>query len=120
MASLTGYYFGELTNSFVLSRLKSKQNSANGLPQAKRFLVSTIWGELVDSLLFVTLAFYGTYQFSNILKLILTTWILKTAYELIFLPISIPLANYIKKLEDETPVAELNFQQGYCASKSSL
>lgn len=99
-ASLIGYYFGELTNSFVLSRLKIKQNSKKGLPQAKRFVVSTIWGELVDSLLFVTLAFYGTYQFENVVKLILTTWILKTSYEIIFLPISIPIANYIKTLEE--------------------
>ena len=108
-ASLVAYYFGELTNSYVLSYLRRTGQHFNVVSQAKRFVLSTLWGELVDSVLFIGVAFYGVHSFDKVLHLIITTWLLKSLYEVIFLPFSIPLANYIRCLENEETVASIQF-----------
>ena len=99
VASLVGYFFGELTNSMIISKMKFSQNGMTGFRQVNRFVVSTIFGELIDSFIFVSCAFYGIYPLAKIMTLILTTWILKSVYEFAFLPLSTRLAEKVKELE---------------------
>lgn len=98
-ASLVGYYFGELVNSFVLSKMKYAQGGVSGRKQAYRFTLSTVAGELVDSLLFFAIAFIGIFSINKILLMILTTWVLKSLYEIAFLPLSTRIAQVIKEVE---------------------
>jgi uncharacterized integral membrane protein (TIGR00697 family) len=98
-ASMLGCFLGEITNSMIISKMKFAQKGALGKAQSTRFVVSTIFGEFVDSLIFITFAFAGTYSIEKILTLVATTWVLKTLYEIIFLPLTTRVAQIIKKTE---------------------
>lgn len=99
LASLTAYFVGEFVNSFTLSRLKFLQGGRTGARMAGRFVLSTFLGEFFDSLLFLTVGFYGVIPASDLLQTILTIWILKSLYEVISLPLSLPLAAWLKRRE---------------------
>lgn len=109
LGSFVGYYFGELTNSLIISKMKYSHNGRAGKKLAYRFVVSTIGGELFDSILFFTIAFMGIYSIGKICTMIITTWILKTLYEVILLPVSTRLAEKIKKIDQidiiDTPLS---------------
>lgn len=99
LASLTAYFFGEFANSLILSKMKFKQDGKKGTQQAIRFVASTIVGEGFDSLLFMTIAFFGVMETGNLITTILTIWGVKVLYEIIALPFSIRFANWVKKIE---------------------
>lgn len=96
LASLMAYLFGSLVNSKVLVKLKGKNEKHFGI----RAIVSTLCGESVDSLLFVTIAFIGLMTSTQLITMILIQVILKTVYEIICLPITKFAVNKIKKYED--------------------
>lgn len=98
-ASLTAYFFGEFANSLVLSKLKYKQSGKRGVSQALRFVWSTIIGEGLDSLLFMTVAFLGIMPADQLFKIVLTIWGIKVLYEIIALPLSMNIANWVKKID---------------------
>lgn len=99
-ASLIGYYFGELTNSYIISRMKYVDNGKSGKKLVSRFVISTLIGEIVDSILFFSLGFAFTYKPAKILEMIINSWILKTSYEILLLPLSTKITLKIKQLED--------------------
>ena len=98
-ASMLGCFLGEITNSYVISRMKYYQRGAKGFPLMGRFVASTIAGELVDSVLYISLAFTGIYALNHVLVMILSTWILKSLYEVILLPVSTKVCDSIKRTE---------------------
>jgi uncharacterized integral membrane protein (TIGR00697 family) len=99
VASLSAYFCGEFVNSYIISRLKYAQKGKTGSRLALRFVASTFFGEFVDSVIFITLAFYGTIETAELIRIILTIWIFKSLYEVVTLPISMPLVAWIKKYE---------------------
>lgn len=99
LASLSAYFFGEFANSIVLSKLKYKQDGKRGMAQASRFVWSTVVGEGFDSLLFMTVAFLGVMPTVELFKVVLTIWGIKVLYEVIALPLSMNIANWVKKVE---------------------
>lgn len=94
-ASLVAYLFGSLINAKVLVKMKGKANNKFGV----RAIVSTICGEFVDSLLFVTIAFIGKTPHNQLISMIIIQVILKTLYEIICLPVTGIVVNKIKKYE---------------------
>ena len=98
-ASLVAYFFSEFTNSFILSKMKYWHEGKRGLYQSGRFIFSTLVGEFVDSALFITIAFYGVLPTQELLITIASIWIAKTLYEIVALPITVPLTNTIKRIE---------------------
>ena len=99
IASLLGCYFGEIVNSIQMSKLKYLQKGAIGIFQMRRFVVSTVFGELVDSLIFFTLAFSAIYSTKQLVTLIITSWTMKVIYEIIFLPLSMKITEKVKLIE---------------------
>jgi queuosine precursor transporter len=99
LASLTAYFWGELANSIVISKMKFQQKGATGLKQSWRFVASTIIGEAVDTLLFFPLAFLGTMSLADLASTMGTIYVTKVLYEILALPLSLKLANKIKTLE---------------------
>ena len=96
IASVTAFFLGEFTNSYVLAKLKLKSNG-NNMPL--RFILSTIFGQAVDTSVFVLIAFIGTMNYSNLLTVLISGWLFKVLWEIIALPISIPLVRWLKKEE---------------------
>ncbi len=96
VAGCIAWVVGELSNSFVLSRLKILQD-AKWMPM--RFTVSTAVGQLLDSAVFAGVAFTGTMPPSKVVAIVLSIWAFKVAYEIIALPISIPITKWVKSRE---------------------
>ena len=93
-ASFCGYLIGEFANSFVLAKMKIL---TKGRWLWSRTIGSTIVGEGLDSLIFITLAFIGTPSF--MLVMILYHWLAKTVIEAAATPLTYAIVNYLKKKE---------------------
>lgn len=94
VASLTAYLAGELTNAYVLSRMKV---ATHGRFLWSRTIGSSIVGQAVDSTLFVTIAFAGTG--APLLDTIVTTWAIKVTWETLATPLTYLVANGLKRAE---------------------
>lgn len=79
--------------------MKYVQDGKRGLRQGWRFIASTIVGEGFDSLIFMSVGFLGIMEVSDLVKTILTIWGVKVLYEILVLPLSLPFANWVKKVE---------------------
>ena len=66
-----------------------------------RFVTSTMAGQAIDTLVFMSIAFIGVFPASDMLKLFITSWIFKVLWEVIALPVSVPLVRWLKKTERE-------------------
>ena len=95
-ASLLAYLTGSFINAYVMSRIKVKMK---GKSFSFRAILSTLFGETADSMIFIAIAFSGIFPVSVILVMILTQAILKTAYEIIILPFTVLIVKKIKKIE---------------------
>lgn len=98
-ASLAAYWAGEFSNSFVLAKMKIL---TRGRWLWTRTIGSTLVGEGVDSLLFVTLAtlFKVPGFVPEIwLTLVLTNYIFKVGVEVIMTPATYRVVNQLKRSE---------------------
>lgn len=95
-ASLMAYLFGSLVNAKVLVKMKKNAKGKFGI----RAIVSTIFGELTDSLIFVFIAFFGKISLLQIISMILIQVIFKTLYEMFCLPITTIIVKKVKNYEE--------------------
>jgi uncharacterized integral membrane protein (TIGR00697 family) len=96
VASMIGYYLGDWSNSAVISRMKVLQKGKN-FPW--RAWVSTVVGEGIDTLCFITIAFAGTMPLKALLTMILAQYLFKISYEAVCLPITTRVTRWWKKKE---------------------
>jgi uncharacterized integral membrane protein (TIGR00697 family) len=97
LASLAGYWVGEFANSVVLSRIKVLMK---GRFLWVRTIASTLAGELLDSVVFVSVAsIAGVFGWELFASLVLTNYILKCAIEVIMTPATYVAVVKLKKAE---------------------
>lgn len=96
IASILAYVAGELTNSFVMSRLKIK---TNGRHLWFRTITSTIAGQFVDTGLFVLIAFKGIFPNNLLATAIISGWLFKCLYEAVATPLTYLIVGKLKRLE---------------------
>jgi len=94
--SILAFFVGEFSNSYVLSKMKVWMN---GKQLWMRTIGSTIVGEGVDSIVFATVAFYGTVPFAALLTLIWSGYVLKVGYEVVATPITYWIVGRLKREE---------------------
>lgn len=99
LAGVVAYFFGEFANSYILSKMKFQQDGKTGVKQGVRYVLSTIVGEGLDSILFMTIGFFGIMDNSALITTIFTIWGVKVLYEILALPFSISFSNWVKKIE---------------------
>lgn len=95
-SSLAAFLVGSFINAYVMSRMKLASGGRNF---SLRAIVSTIAGEGMDSLIFFPLAFGGLMLVPELLKMMLVQVILKTVYEIMILPVTIRVVEYIKRVD---------------------
>ncbi len=95
-ASFIGYLFGEFSNSVVLSKLKV---ATGGKKLWIRTILSTLVGEGLDSIIFVTISFMGTMDNATLARMILFQYLFKVCYEALFTPATYAIVNWLKKKE---------------------
>lgn len=96
-ASFIGYLFGEFSNSMILSKLKVM---TGGKKLWVRTILSTLVGEGFDSVIFVTVSFWGTMENATLLQMIFFQYLFKVCYEIIFTPATYAIVNWIKRKEE--------------------
>jgi uncharacterized integral membrane protein (TIGR00697 family) len=98
MASIIAFWAGEFVNSIVLARMKVW---TQGRYLWTRTIGSTVAGQGVDSLIFYPLAFWGAAGWSNdlVIKVLLTQWALKVAWEVILTPVTYAVVGALKRRE---------------------
>lgn len=96
VASLLAFILGSQMNAWVMSRMKVLQQ---GKGFGWRAILSTLGGELCDSLVFYPLAFLGVMPLGAIFSIILTQVTVKTLYEVLILPLTGVIARRLKQAE---------------------
>ena len=96
IASLLAFLIGSFLNAYVMSKMKL---ASQGRHFSLRAVFSTLVGESADSLIFFPIAFGGLIPLSELFAMILTQAILKSAYEVVILPLTIRVVLYIKHIE---------------------
>ena len=96
LASFAAFLVGSFLNAYVMSKMKILQR---GRGFSIRAVVSTIIGEGADSIVFFTLAFYAIIPTKDRLVLVATQTAMKTAYEIIILPLTNVIVKRVKKIE---------------------
>jgi queuosine precursor transporter len=96
IASFIAYLIGEFANSFVLAKMKV---ATRGRWLWTRTIGSTLVGEGLDSLVFISIAFIGTIPFDGLASAIVTQWLFKVAYEVIATPLTYAVVTWLKKTE---------------------
>ena len=94
VASLAAYIVGELANAVVLARLKV---ATSGRFLWLRTIGSTIVGQALDSVVFVTVAFAATG--APLLDPIVTVWAIKVAWETAATPLTYAVVSWLKRRE---------------------
>ena len=96
LASFVAFLVGSLLNAYVMSRMKVHDK---GRRFSLRAIVSTIVGELSDSLIFFPVALGGIVPKENLLLMIVSQVLVKTMYEVLVLPITIRFVAWLKRTE---------------------
>lgn len=81
LASLTGFLWGELSNAWVMEKIKTKMG---GRKLWVRTIGSSLVGFLLDTIPFVLIAFVGVLSAEDLLKMIILQYFLKIGIEMLF------------------------------------
>ena len=97
VASFMAFLVGSFINAYVMSRTKLR---SSGRHFSARAIVSTLFGEGADSLIFFPLAFGGLMPVNELLRLMLIQVVVKTLYEVVALPLTVRVVRFVKRLDD--------------------
>jgi uncharacterized integral membrane protein (TIGR00697 family) len=97
-ASILAFWCGSFVNSFVLAKMKIL---TQGRWLWTRTIGSTLCGELIDTVLFTTVAFAGTMTRNELLTVMTTQYVLKSGWEVLSTPLTYKLVNFLKRDEHE-------------------
>ncbi len=97
-ASFVAYIVGEFLNSLVLAKMKIV---TKGRYLWSRTIGSTLVGQFADSVIFISLAFFGTVPVAVLVNLALSQWLVKSSYETVATPFTYLVVNFLKKAEDQ-------------------
>ena len=96
-ASFIAYLVGELVNAYVLARLKV---AMQGRHLWVRTIGSTLVGQLLDSAIFITVAFAGVMPGEVLAGAVITQWLVKSAYEALATPLTYAAVGFLKRVDD--------------------
>jgi uncharacterized integral membrane protein (TIGR00697 family) len=97
-ASFIAYLIGEFANSFVLAKMKV---ATSGRWLWARTIGSTLVGQGLDSLVFISVAFAGTIPGAGMATAVVTQWLVKSVYEAMATPMTYGVVNFLKRQEGE-------------------
>jgi uncharacterized integral membrane protein (TIGR00697 family) len=97
LGSLVAYFAGEFSNAYIMARLKVRMQ---GRWLWVRTIGSTLVGELVDTVLFVCIAFLGVWSPDLVLSIIISNYLFKTAVETAATPLTYRLVGFLKRAEE--------------------
>lgn len=98
LTALTAFSTGEFINSFILAKMKIV---TKGKFEGTRYITSTFFGQLSDNLIFNLsgVLVLGWYSWQQFVPLTITVVLFCTAWEIIMLPLTKKIIQYIKEKE---------------------
>ena len=96
IAGLISYLIGNIINSKIMVVLKEKYNDYLFV----RCIASTVVGEAIDSIIFITVSFYGVFPGELIITMICCQVVFKVLYEIIAYPLTRKIIIFVKRLDD--------------------
>lgn len=103
LASFISYLVGSYVNAYFMKILKERYTDY----LFARCSISTLFGEGLDAILFITIAFAGLMPNEVIITMIVCQGAFKILYEIIVYPITRYVINWMKSLDD-TPLAKID------------
>ena len=97
-ASISAYWAGEFSNSYVLAKMKL---FTKGKLLFARTIGSTIVGEAIDSAIFYPVAFWGVWTNDQVISVMLGNYALKVLWEAVATPVTYKIIGFLKKKESE-------------------
>lgn len=101
-ASLSAFMIGDLINDRVFKRMKEK-HPIDHKGFGWRAIISSFVGEVIDSLIFLPIAFLGQMPINNLAVMLITQVLIKTGYEIVILPITYKVVQIVSKYEQRQP-----------------
>jgi uncharacterized integral membrane protein (TIGR00697 family) len=98
VGSIIAFWSGSFVNSYVLAKMKIW---TQGRWLWTRTIGSTLCGELVDSVLFYFIAFYGVWTLEQLVLVTATQYVLKSVWEVMMTPVTYRLVASLKRAENE-------------------
>ena len=95
-ASLMAFLVGSFLNAYVMSRMKIASRGRNF---SVRAIWSTVVGETADSLIFFPVAFGGVIAWRELVVMMGLQILLKSAYEVVILPVTIRVVKAVKRID---------------------
>lgn len=95
-ACFCSYMCGSYINAYVMKVLKEKHSDHLFF----RCIISTLFGESADSIIFITICFIGVESLNLILTMIACQVTVKILYEIVVYPLTKRVINWIKSLDD--------------------
>ena len=95
-ASLIAYWVGEFANAFVLARLKVL---TRGRWLWTRTIGSTVVGQAFDTFLVMVISFAGQVSRPTLIRLILSSYLIKVVYETLATPLTYAGVAWLKRRE---------------------
>lgn len=102
-ASFIAFICGSMVNAMIMSMMKRKHGRSRF---SLRAILSTLFGEGTDSIVFFPIAFAGILPTSTIVSLIVTQTLLKTLYEILVLPVTMRVVKTLRKYEHDADVTD--------------
>lgn len=99
VASLVSYVVGDLVNDRVFRKMRRGKQVMQGFPF--RAFVSSFVGQLVDSTLFVIIAFGGTMPSVDVVYMIGLNIVVKVGYEALILPLTYRVTKVVYTKENK-------------------
>jgi uncharacterized integral membrane protein (TIGR00697 family) len=96
IAGLLAVVTGDFCNSYTLAKMKIWNR---GEYLWLRFVVSTIVGEGMNTIIFYAGALWGVLPGGLLLQSIVAGWVLKTVVEIVMLPLTYPVVRFLKRVE---------------------
>lgn len=97
VASLLAFLAGSTMNAYVLSRMKV---ASQGKYFPVRAIVSSLAGEVLDSAIFMPIAFFGT-PVKILLGMMVAQVSFKVLYEIVILPVTARFVAFLKRVDEE-------------------
>ncbi len=98
LGSLAAYWAGEFVNSYILAKLKVM---TEGRWLWVRTIGSTLFGEGVDTIVFLLVAFWGVFPNELLWAIFTSNYVFKVGVETVFTPITYQVVGFLKRAEHE-------------------
>ena len=95
IASVLAYLVGSFANAKIMDILRNHKSLM------LRCVLSTLLGETIDAMIFISIMFIGVLDFGTVCTMIITQAAVKTLYEIVVYPVTKKVIKTIKSVEAE-------------------